>query len=312
MISDKTGHVARGLYVCGLAWSPVLLLDGSRPVIFEAGFACAAQLYERELRQVLGERKPEILFLTHVHWDHCGATDYLRRAFPGLKVAASARAAAIVARPSAQRRIIELGRTAIPVIRTFDGVDGSLLIDEPFRPFDVNIALHDGQVVQVDKDTTVEVLATPGHTRDHLSYYIPERKILIGGEAAGCLEPGGGIDVEFLADYDAYLASLARLLTIPAEIFAQGHNYLFVGRESVKVYLGRSIKAAEDFATRVHELLRVEGGSIERVVNRIKVEQHDPKPGPKQPDEAFLLNLTAQVTHLAARKPVSRNGETAS
>jgi 2-aminobenzoylacetyl-CoA thioesterase len=305
VISDKTGHVSRGLYVCGLAWSPVLLLDGSRPVLFEAGFACAAQLYERQLKEVLGERKPETLFLTHVHWDHCGATYYLRQAFPGLKVAASARAAAIVARPSAQRRITELGRTAIPVVRTLAGVDESLLIDEPFRPFDVNIALHDGQIIQVDKDTTVQVLATPGHTRDHLSYYIPERKILIGGEAAGCLEPGGTIDVEFLADYEAYLASLTRLLAIPAEVFTQGHNYLFVGQESVKAYLESSIKAAEDFAARVHELLQAEGGSIERVVHRMKVEQHDPKPGPKQPDEACLLNLTAQVTHLATRKTVS-------
>ena len=96
-----------------------------------------------------------------------------------------------MARPSAQMRITELGRTAIPVVKTLAGLDESLLIDEPFRPFDVDIVLHDGQMIQVDKDTTVEVLATPGHTRDHLSYYIPERKILIGGEAAGCLEPGG-------------------------------------------------------------------------------------------------------------------------
>jgi 2-aminobenzoylacetyl-CoA thioesterase len=304
MISGKTGHIARGLYVCGLAWSPVFLLEGSRPVLFEAGFACAAQLYERGLRQVLGGKTPETLFLTHVHWDHCGATDYFRQAFPGLQVAASAQAAAIVARPSAQKRITELGRTAIPVVRTLDGVDDSLLIDEPFRPFDVDVVLHDGQTVRVDEDTTVEVLATPGHTRDHLSYYIPERKILIGGEAAGCLEPGGSIGVEFLADYEAYLASLRRLLAIPAEVFTQGHNYLFVGRESVKAFLEHSIKAAEDFAASVHELLQAEGGSIERVVRRIKVEQHDPKPGPKQPDEAFLLNLTAQVTHLATRKAV--------
>jgi 2-aminobenzoylacetyl-CoA thioesterase len=305
MISEKTGHVAGGLYVCGLAWSPVFLLAGSRPVLFEAGFACAAQLYERGLKEVLGERRPEILFLTHVHWDHCGAADYLRRAFPGLNVAASASAAAIVGRPSAQRRITALEKTAIPVVRRLTGIDESLLIDEPFRPFDVNIALHDGQVIQVDEDTTVEVLATPGHTRDHLSYYIPERKILIGGEAAGCLEPGGSIDVEFLADYDAYLASLRRLLTIPAEVFTQGHNYVFVGQESVKVYLESSIKAAERFAARVRELLQAEEGSIERAVNRIKVEQHDPKPGPKQPDEAYLLNLTAQVTHLATKKTVT-------
>jgi glyoxylase-like metal-dependent hydrolase (beta-lactamase superfamily II) len=156
----------------------------------------------------------------------------------------------------------------------------------------------------VDGETTVQVLATPGHTRDHLSYYVPERKILIGGEAAGCLEPSGSISVEFLADYDAYLASIERLLAVPAEVFTQGHHYVLVGQESVKAFLEQSLKAAEGFAARVQELLRAEGGSIERVVSLIKAEQHDPKPGLKQPEEAYLLNLRAQVTHLATRKAV--------
>jgi glyoxylase-like metal-dependent hydrolase (beta-lactamase superfamily II) len=305
VISDKIGHVSNGLYVCGLTWSPVLLLDCTCPVLFEAGFACAARLYEKDIKGVLGERRPGTLFLTHVHWDHCGATGYLKQAFPDLKVAASARAAAIIVRPSVQSRMTELDKTVIPVVAAVEGVDSSVLVDEPFRPFDVDMVLHDGQVIQVDKDISVEVLATPGHTRDHLSYYIPERNILVGGEAAGCLEPGGSIDVGFLADYEAYLTSLRRLLTVPAEIFSQGHNYLFVGQESVKAFLERSIKAAEDFAGYVHGLLRAEGGSIERVVSRIKAEQHDPKPGLKQPDKAYLLNLTAQVTHLAAKQTVN-------
>jgi 2-aminobenzoylacetyl-CoA thioesterase len=305
MIFDKTGHVANGLYVCGLAWAPVFLLDGSRPVLFDGGFACAATLYERQIKAVLGERRPEALFLTHVHWDHCGTTSHLKEAFPNIKVGASTGAAAIVGRPGAQKRMTELNKTVIPILETLEGIDSTNLIDEPFRPFDVEMLLHDGQVIRVDDETTIEILATPGHTRDHLSYYIPERKILIGGEAAGCLEPSDSISVEFLSDYEAYLASIKRLLAIPAEIFTQGHHYVFVGRESIKAFLEKSLKAAEEFAARVYELLRSEGGSIDRVIMLIKAEQHDPKPGLKQPDEAYLLNLRAQVMHLAARTRVS-------
>jgi len=302
MISSKTGHVSKGLYVCGISWSPVFLIEGSPPLIFETGFACAARLYEKELKEFSRGRQPHTIFLTHVHWDHCGATSHIRNVFPRIEVAASGRAAEIISRPSVQRRMTELGKSVIPVVATFDGVDSALLIDEPFRSFDVDVVLHDGQVIRVDEKTTVEVLATPGHTRDHLSYYIPERKILIGGEAAGCLEPSGSISVEFLADYDSYIASIKRLLAIPAEIFTQGHHYVFVGREAVRTFLEQSLKASEDFAARVEELLRSEGGSIERVVSLIKAREHDPKTGLKQPDDAYLLNLTAQVTHLAAKK----------
>lgn len=304
MISARTGHVANGLYVAGLSWSPVFLLDSSRPILFEAGFSCAARLYERDIRHVLDKKSPEVLFITHVHWDHCGTTGHLQRSFPGLKVAASKEAASIVSRPSAQRRMTELGRTVIPTVRTFEGqdaVDQSLVVDEPFEAFAVDVPLEDGQVIEVSQDLHVQVVATPGHTRDHVSFYIPERKIIIGGEAAGCLEPAGTIDVEFLVDYDAYLASLKRLRRLPAEVFTQGHHYVFVGQESVEQFLDRSIEATERFASRVQELLRSEAGDVEQVMRRIKVEEYDPKPGLKQPDDAYLLNLRAQVTHLAER-----------
>ena len=301
MVSAHTGHVANGLHVAGLNWSPVFLLEGHRPILFEAGFSCAARLYERDIRRVLDKRFPEVLFITHVHWDHCGTTRHLQRSFPGLKVAASKEAASIVSRSSAQRRMTELGRTVVPTVRTFEGVDQSLVEEEPFEAFSVDMPLEEGQVIEVGRDLHVEVLATPGHTRDHLSFYIPERKIIVGGEAAGCLEPAGTIDVEFLVDYDAYLASLKRLRALPADVFTQGHHYVFVGRESVEAFLDRSIEATERFASRVHELLRSEAGDVDRVMRQIKAEQYDPKPGLKQPDDAYLLNLRAQVTHLAER-----------
>jgi len=51
----------------------------------------------------------------------------------------------------------------------------------------------------------------------------------------------------------------------------------------------------------VYELLLSEAGDVERVMRKIKAEEYDPKPGLKQPDDAYLLNLRAQVTHLAER-----------
>ena len=89
MVFSGTGFVANGLHVCGLSWSPVYLIDAERPILFEAGFTCAWKINEQMIRSALMGRQPELLFLTHVHWDHCGGTAYLKRAFPGLKVAAS-------------------------------------------------------------------------------------------------------------------------------------------------------------------------------------------------------------------------------
>jgi len=297
LIFNRTGRVRDDFYVLGHPWSPVYLLDGWRPVLFEAGFCCLGRIYEEAIRAVLGRCRPEILFITHVHYDHCGATFYLKKVFPGLQVAASSIAAQIIERPNAQKLMRTLSQNVISLVT---GVDRTKLLNEPFEPFKVDMILSDGQVVELEEGLTVQVLATPGHTRDLLSYYIPEKKILIATEAAGCADLTGHIVTEFLVDYETYLAGLKRLAALEVEVLCQGHHFVFVGA-AVKDFFARSIESTERFRARVEELLRAERGSVERVVARIKAEEHDDKPLPKQPEKAYLLNLRARVNHLAER-----------
>ena len=297
MVFSKTGRVQDDFYVLGHTWMPSYLLDGERPVLFEAGLTCLGRIYEEAIRSVLGDRRPEILFLTHVHYEHCGATSYFKEIFPALQVAASPQAARIIKRPNAQRLIRDLNQNAISLVT---GVDKNKLLQEPFKPFDIDLILRDGQVIKLNEGLSVQVLATPGHTRDLLSYYIPEKRILVATEAVGCADNTGHIVTEFIVDYEGYLAGLKRLAALDVAVLCQGHHFVFIG-EAVKDFFTRSIASAERFKTRVEELLRAEGGSVERVVARIKAEEHDKKPLPKQPDKAYLLNLTARVAHLAEK-----------
>lgn len=301
MIFDQTGHAADRLYVAGLQWSPVYLLDGRKPVLFEAGFACMGRHYVEAIKSVIKEKQPEVLFLTHVHWDHCGATSYIRESFPGINVAASGKAASIIKRPNAQNLIKTLSGDVMSFVSEYYGIKKTDMLDDSFRPFNIDTVLEDGQTIEVDQDLSVRVIATPGHTRDHLSYYIPERKILIATEAGGVQDRTGTIVPEFLVDYDMYVSSLKRLMEFPAEIFCQGHHFVFVGGEEVSNFLTRSLSEAEYFKNRVIELLRSEKGSIEEVAKKVKAEQYDRNPGPKQTEKAYLLNLRSRITHLAER-----------
>jgi 2-aminobenzoylacetyl-CoA thioesterase len=295
------GTIKDRFSVAGLATYPVHLLDCARPVLFDAGTACAGELYVESIRAILGERQPHILFISHVHWDHCGGASYLKRAFPAMKIAASRKATEILKRPAALELIAKLNANARSFIPTLPGVDPSKLIDEPFHPFEIDMEVKDGDVIEVDEGLTVQVMATPGHTRDHMSYYIPREGILVAAEASGCLAASGEIIPEFLADYDLYFASLRRLAALPARVLCQGHRVVFVGSEEVRSFFHRSAENALRFKTRVCELLEAEGGSIDTVVGKIKAEQWDPIAGVKQPEVPYLLNLTAQVTHLAGK-----------
>ena len=295
-----TGLAAKDLYVAGFPLSACYLLDGKRPVLFESGYSCAGRLYVEGIREVLGAREPEILFLTHVHYDHCGATGYLKRAFPSLKVAASERSAAIIRRPNARALMTELSRQATSYVSGVFNGDRSKLIDEPFEPFDVDIIVGEGQTVDLD-GMTVRVMATPGHTRDMLSYYIPERKILFATETAGCQDATGHILITALTDYDAFLSSFARVAALPIEILCQGHRLVWVGADEVRDFLARSLSTANDFREKAERLLAEEQGSVDRVVARIRAEEYDTNTGPKQPEAAYLVNLRATVTRLAEK-----------
>jgi glyoxylase-like metal-dependent hydrolase (beta-lactamase superfamily II) len=193
-----------------------------------------------------------------------------------------------------------LSQDVIPLVARIDGIDDTKLIKAPFEPFKIDVVIEDGQVIDIGDGLTIKVFASPGHTRDMFSYYIPEKRILIATEAAGVLDQANQVITEFLVDYDMYMESLKRLATLDVDIFCQGHHFVLVN-DDVKRFFDRSLKAADEFQGDVQELLKAEGGSIERVVQLIKRRQYDTNRGVKQSEQAYLLNLTTRVTHLAKK-----------
>ncbi len=82
------------------------------------------------------------------------------------------------------------------------------------------------------------------------------------------------------------------------DIFCQGHGLVFTGKEA-REFFGRSLQAAQDFRDMVEGFLRSEGGDVQKAVARVKAVEYDPKPQPKQPEPAYLINIQARVKHLA-------------
>ena len=241
---------------------------------------------------------PTHLFLTHVHFDHCGAAAFLKRKFSGLKICASPKAVDIMRRPNAVETIAKLSDEVKQWMDDNETPSPARAI--PFEPFEVDRVLCEGDRIDIGNGLTVDVLATPGHTWDSLSYHIPQKKWVFIGEAGGVTGPTGFISTEFLADFDAYMQNLERLATLNPDIVSQSHYALF-GGEDAKNFFSRSIEAAHHFKTRVDTFLDEEHGDVDKVVERIKAAEYDVLSWPKQPLSAYLLNLHARVRHLAAR-----------
>ncbi len=291
MVIDKVGPIKNGFYALGHASVPVYLMDGKFPALFDAGFVGLSHLYIQAIKEVLGERTPVYLFLTHAHWDHIGSAGIFKRTWPDMKIVASRITREILARPGVIDRVISLNQQALDALREW-GV--TPFYEGPFIPFEIDEILGSSKSYPVASDATVEWFASPGHTRDFTVYWIPEKGILIASEAAGCDNVP-----EFLVDYDVYEGGIKKFIDLDPRVLCTGHLLVLTGSD-VREYLTRSWETAEEYRRFVEERLE-RGESVDEIIEQIKGIDWDEKPFPKQPLEAYLLNTRQRVLTLKER-----------
>ena len=298
MIIEQTGCVVDRLYMLGNPAVPVYLLDGENPAIIDAGFSFLGHLYAAAISEVLGSRTPAYCLLTHSHFDHCGSVSVLKSHFPQMKIVSSEQAKATLARPNAIELIRELNRASAKTVRQ-NGFSGDASLE--FAPFEIDMTVKQGDQLRISADRTLQVIETPGHTRDCLSYYVPEIKALVCSEAAGIADPTGYIVSDCLVDYDQYVNSMKKLALLNSDVICLAHRYAFTGQDA-RNYIPRSLKYCDEFRILVEICLAEEHGDIARVMTRIKAVEYDVKQEPKQPEPAYLLNLQARIKAVGKRK----------
>ena len=291
MIISQTGKITEDVHTLGHPTIPIYLVDGPAPAIFDTGFAFLADLYIQEIMKVLGNRQPAYCFITHAHFDHCGSTADLKKHFPRMQVIASRRSADILNNPKAVQLIDQLNRAARQTAADL-GVDHPC--DGGFETFTVDRHIRDGETTQLAPDLHIRAIETPGHTRDCISYLVEEKKILLSSEALGQENPKGVVVTDCLSDYDAYRTSLLKLAGLEAEVICPGHFFVYTGKDAIR-YTDRAVAACQQFYTLVETLYREEKGDRRQVMRRIKAIEYDGYTGPRQPEDAYLLNLEARI-----------------
>jgi glyoxylase-like metal-dependent hydrolase (beta-lactamase superfamily II) len=297
MIIQKAGKIVEGLYALADIDLPAWLVAAETPSLFDAGITFMGPSYLREIRRYLGdENRLRWVFITHAHFDHAGTAPYLKRNIPGLKVAASALSAGIFKKPNAVGLIQSLSRD-------YEEQHGALFGSEnvAFDALEVDRILEDGETVDLGGGWAFRVIATPGHTRDGISFYFPGIRALICGEAAGVPDRNFKIHPEFLASYRDYVASLEKLAALDVEIIMLSHHYVLTG-EDARGYLKKSLERTFAFAERIRKYLAASDGDQESVVLRIFKEDHKDTGAIQQAERPYLINLAAKVKAVAENR----------
>jgi 2-aminobenzoylacetyl-CoA thioesterase len=298
---QQTGKLTGDFYVVGSSQMPVYLLDGSVPALFDAGLTAFAEIYVRDIKKILQNRTPGYLFLTHAHFDHIGAAGYFKRIWPDLVIVGSVQSRDIIARPGAVKSIAALNMTSND-LAIASGL--TPIIDTPFEPFTIDSVAGPEQRFDIGPNLTVQALHTPGHTRDFTTYWIEAKKILVASEAVGCQGRLGHFNTEFLVNYDSYLNNIFRLSELNVDVLCPGHELVLTGTD-VGAHLRRSLAHAREYLVMAEAFLRETKGDIDSTMVKIKAVEWDPRPWPKQIEQAYLLNTRQRVLTVWERMQAS-------
>jgi glyoxylase-like metal-dependent hydrolase (beta-lactamase superfamily II) len=198
-------------------------LAGSAPRVVEAAHRIAAEPIER-------------LLLTHAHGDHIGSLDKLAPALGRADVAIGRREARLLPKKPAQDRSLNPSEPQCKVKGSFPGAETA-----PTH------LLEDGELYG-----SLRVIATPGHTPGHMSYFDERDGTLYAGDAL--VTVGGKVHVSGFGPWyfplpsmatwhrPTALASAKRLLELPVRRYAAGHGRLVEGGREL---LDRAVRRAE-------------------------------------------------------------------
>jgi glyoxylase-like metal-dependent hydrolase (beta-lactamase superfamily II) len=195
-------------------------------VIFDSGMPNCANQILRSLKNLRIEKKSVChILLTHRHIDHAGASSDLLKNFNQAKVGIHSFSTKHLSNPS---KIYQSGKE---LFREFAS---------PMKPIHLSsmIALEDNQEIRVGHNV-IKTIYTPGHTSDHISYYIPSKKTLYCGDVIGSFNSRTGkvhpTSIFPSFNYGKYKETIEKFRALDFETIVFSHFGVAIGKDVKKI-----------------------------------------------------------------------------
>lgn len=270
---------------CQLGDASFLLDDGKTSILYDTGFGFTGYAVAENIRNVLGDRELDYIFLTHSHYDHALGSPYILRKYPNAKVVAGSYAEGIFKREGAKRTMKELDAK---YAKTCGVTDYEFLGDE----LKVDIAVNDGDIIQAG-DMEFRVLSLPGHTRCSVGYYCEKEELFLSCESIGVYDGEDTILPSYLIGYRASIESIEKVERLKITSIVLPHFGLLDERQT-EYFLKNMKSAAEQSAQELVDSIK-KGYSDEEIIQQLKDKYWHGYKREISPEDAFNLNSSIMI-----------------
>ena len=227
--------------------SAFLLDDGKTTIMYDSGFGFTGYAVADKIKNILGERKLDYIFLTHSHYDHAYGAAYALEYWPDAKVVAGEYAAKIFAKPTAKAVMRDLDSKFAKTC----GVDA---YEDKIDNLRVDIPVAEGDSVKAG-DMEFTVINLPGHTKCSVGYYCKEEKLLLSCETIGVFNGKDDVVPSVLVGYNMALESIDKVLKLDIEKVLAPH-YGILTEDETKIYLEKAKPTLIETTEKMVEMLK--------------------------------------------------------
>lgn len=262
-----------------------LIDDGKTSVLYDTGFGFTGYAVADNIKNCLGERQLDYIFLTHSHYDHALGSAYILRRYPTAKVVAGKYAADIFKRDGAKRVMQELDRKFAKKC----GVTDYEFLGDELR---VDKEVDEGDIIRAG-DMTFEVINLTGHTRCCVGYYMESEGLLLSSETLGVYDGDKTIVPSYLVSYAETIASIEKIEKLNIKSVVSPHFGL-LNKTQTEYFLKNMKSAAQNEAKDILDSIR-NGLSDEEIAEQFKAKYWHGYIKEIYPEDAIALNTSIMI-----------------
>lgn len=264
-------QVTKNITLLGSEFFNLYLVKGETYAIVEGGVSGITSVFLEQLNQL--NVPPEAishLIVLHSHFDHMMVFPTLKGRYPWMKIVTSDMNQAVFTSERIVAKIFEADRKITLALKE-EKIISTAPDLQPCAFLPLDIAIHEGSVLDLGSGMRMRFLEIPGHSPDCTGAFIEDEGLLFCSDGAGFYIPPNFFRPNYWYRLDDAEKSLDKMKEIDPAILCRGHYGATKGKETVRKHLHMSRQCIEDFKAFALEKIST-GWPVEKIAQDVNLQ----------------------------------------